>query len=74
MPDKLAAVSRNLTAYRVMATIVGLLLVVLIFGWTGGKLLVSQSYADAKVKAKEMKDSRRKGDEPTGDGEPAEGA
>ena len=51
-----------------------LLLVVLIFGWTGGKLLVSQSYADAKVKAKEMKDSRRKGDEPTGDGEPAEGA
>ena len=29
MPDKLAAVSRNLTAYRVMATIVGVLLVVL---------------------------------------------
>ena len=30
MPDRLAAVSRNLTAYRVMATIVGVLLVVLI--------------------------------------------
>ena len=29
-PDRLAAVSRNLTAYRVMATIVGVLLVVLI--------------------------------------------
>ena len=29
MPDKLTAVSRNLTAYRVMATIVGVLLVVL---------------------------------------------
>ena len=29
MPDRLAAVSRNLTAYRVMATIVGVLLVVL---------------------------------------------
>ena len=52
----------------------GLLLVVLIFGWTGGKLLVSQSYAEAKVKAREMKDSRRQGDDPTGDGEPAEDA
>ncbi|SFB20196.1 integral membrane protein [Nocardioides alpinus] len=30
MPDTLGAVSRNLTAYRVMATIVGVLLVVLI--------------------------------------------
>jgi uncharacterized membrane protein YbhN (UPF0104 family) len=39
-----------------------LLLVVLIFGWSGGKLLVSQSYADAKVKAQEMKDSRGKGE------------
>ena len=29
MPDRLTAVSRNLTAYRVMATIVGVLLVVL---------------------------------------------
>jgi hypothetical protein len=41
-----------------------LLLVVLIFGWTGGKLLVSASYADAKVKAKEMKNSKGKGDDP----------
>lgn len=41
-----------------------LLLVVLIFGWTGGKLLVSTSYADAKVKAQEMKDSRGKGKNP----------
>jgi len=37
-----------------------LVIVVLIFGWTGGKLLVSQSYTDAKVKAKEMKDSKGK--------------
>ena len=43
-----------------------LLLVVLIFGWTGGKLLVSTSYSDAKVKAKEMKDSKGKGDGSTG--------
>lgn len=52
-----------------------LVLVVLIFGWTGGKLLVSQSYADAKVKAMEMKNSRGKkdGDEPPTGGEPAEG-
>jgi len=41
-----------------------LLLVVLIFGWTGGKLLVSQSYDDAKAKAKEMKESRGKGEDP----------
>jgi uncharacterized membrane protein YbhN (UPF0104 family) len=40
-----------------------LLLVVLIFGWTGGKLLVSQSYGDAKVKAKEMKDSKGKSED-----------
>jgi hypothetical protein len=37
---------------------------VLIFGWTGGKLLVSQSYADAKVKAKEMKGSKGRDDDP----------
>ena len=47
-----------------------LVLVVLIFGWTGGKLLVSTSYTDAKVKAKEMKDSRGKGQDPmAGDGD-----
>jgi uncharacterized membrane protein YbhN (UPF0104 family) len=37
-----------------------LVLVVLIFGWTGGKLLVGSSYADAKVKASELKTSRGK--------------
>lgn len=52
-----------------------LVLVVLIFGWTGGKLLVSQSYADAKVKAKEMKDARAKGEDPlAGAGDAAEEA
>jgi uncharacterized membrane protein YbhN (UPF0104 family) len=35
-----------------------LVLVVLIFGWTGGKLLVGSSYQDAKVKASELKASR----------------
>ncbi len=49
-----------------------LLLVILVFGWTGGKLLVSQSYADAKVKAKDVKDSKGKGRDLLGDeGEPA---
>ena len=33
-------------------------LVVWAFGWTGGKLLVEQSYADAKVKVAEQKDRR----------------
>jgi hypothetical protein len=36
-----------------------LILVVLIFGWTGGKLLVSTSYSDAKVKVAEQQESRK---------------
>lgn len=36
------------------------ILVILIFGWTGGKILVKSSYDDAKVKAAEMKSSRKK--------------
>jgi uncharacterized membrane protein YbhN (UPF0104 family) len=51
-----------------------LLLVVLIFGWTGGKLLVSQSYADAKVKAREMKDAKGKGEDPLAPGASTDGA
>jgi uncharacterized membrane protein YbhN (UPF0104 family) len=35
-----------------------LVLVVWAFGWTGGKLLVSQSYADAKIKVAEQKEQR----------------
>jgi uncharacterized membrane protein YbhN (UPF0104 family) len=35
-----------------------LVLVVWAFGWTGGKLLVSQSYTDAKVKVAEQKAQR----------------
>jgi len=35
-----------------------LLLTVLVFGWTGGKLLVGQSYADAKGKVAEQKEAR----------------
>jgi hypothetical protein len=30
-----------------------------VFGWRGGKDLVESSYADAKVKSKEMRDRRR---------------
>ena len=33
-------------------------LVVAVFGWTGGKLLVGQSYGDAKVKVAEQKAQR----------------
>jgi uncharacterized membrane protein YbhN (UPF0104 family) len=43
------------TAWNVL---VALVLVVVVFGWTGGKLLVSQSYADAKVKVDEQKAQR----------------
>ena len=34
------------------------MLVVWAFGWTGGKLLVEQSYSDAKVKVSEQKEQR----------------
>jgi uncharacterized membrane protein YbhN (UPF0104 family) len=36
----------------------GLVVVVWAFGWTGGKLLVTESYADAKVKVAEQKEQR----------------
>ena len=35
-----------------------LVLTVVVFGWTGGKLLVTQSYADAKDKVAEQKEQR----------------
>jgi uncharacterized membrane protein YbhN (UPF0104 family) len=43
------------TAWNVVVAIV---LVVLVFGWAGGKLLVTESYADAKVKVAEQKAQR----------------
>ena len=43
------------TAWNVLLALV---LVVLVFGWTGGRLLVSSSYADAKVKVAESKEQR----------------
>jgi uncharacterized membrane protein YbhN (UPF0104 family) len=43
------------TAWNVL---VALVLVVWVFGWTGGKLLVGQSYTDAKVKVAEQKEQR----------------
>jgi uncharacterized membrane protein YbhN (UPF0104 family) len=43
------------TAWNILLAIA---LVSLVFGWQGGKLLVSSSYTDAKVKAGEMKKSR----------------
>jgi uncharacterized membrane protein YbhN (UPF0104 family) len=50
------------TAQQLITTawniIFALVLVVAIFGWTGGKSLVLQSYEDAKVKAAEQKEQR----------------
>ena len=34
------------------------MLVVCVFGWTGGKQLVGQSYTDAKAQAADMKEQR----------------
>ena len=51
------------TAQQLITTawnqIVAIVLVVVAFGWTGGKQLVSQSYVDAKGKAAEMKAERK---------------
>jgi uncharacterized membrane protein YbhN (UPF0104 family) len=46
-----------LTAWNQLIAIV---LVVWVFGWSGGKQLVAESYADAKVKAKEAKGRRKR--------------
>jgi hypothetical protein len=35
------------------------LLVCWVFGWSGGKALVESSYADAKVKSRELKGKRK---------------
>jgi uncharacterized membrane protein YbhN (UPF0104 family) len=43
------------TAWNVLAAVV---LVIVVFGWTGGKLLVGQSYVDAKEKVAEQKEHR----------------
>ncbi len=45
-----------ITAWNVVFAVV---VVVWAFGWTGGKLLVSQSYADAKDKVAEQKEAAR---------------
>jgi hypothetical protein len=44
-----------ITAWNV---VLALVLVIWAFGWTGGKLLVGQSYTDAKVKVEEQKTRR----------------
>jgi uncharacterized membrane protein YbhN (UPF0104 family) len=52
------------TAFNIGFAIV---LVCIVFGWSGGRKLVSESYDEAKVKAAEMKASR--GQLPTDDGD-----
>src|SRR6187551_4063400 len=54
------------TAYSVAQQLVttawnilfGIVMLIWVFGWTGGKELVESSYADAKVKASEQKAAR----------------
>jgi len=52
------------TAQQLITTawnqVVAIVLVLAVFGWTGGKQLVGQSYTDAKVRASEMKDDRKR--------------
>jgi uncharacterized membrane protein YbhN (UPF0104 family) len=50
------------TAQQLIVTswnvLLALVLTVMVFGWTGGKLLVGQSYTDAKDKVAEQKEAR----------------
>jgi uncharacterized membrane protein YbhN (UPF0104 family) len=50
------------TAQQLITTawnaVVAVVLVVLVFGWSGGKQLVGESYADAKMKVAEQKEQR----------------
>jgi hypothetical protein len=45
------------SAWNVLFAVV---LVSWVFGWSGGKALVGSSYADAKVKSRELKEKRRR--------------
>jgi uncharacterized membrane protein YbhN (UPF0104 family) len=63
------------TAWNV---VVALILVIAVFGWSGGKVLVEQSYADAKDKAAEQKrkheankEKKRAESEKSGEGQDA---
>jgi uncharacterized membrane protein YbhN (UPF0104 family) len=49
------------TAWNILFAIV---LVAVVLGWSGGKLLIRDSYTDAKVRASEMKRRRKDTDEP----------
>jgi uncharacterized membrane protein YbhN (UPF0104 family) len=51
------------SAWNVLLAVV---LVSWVFGWSGGKALVESSYADAKVKSREMKEKRKRRKPPTG--------
>jgi hypothetical protein len=44
------------TAFNVLFA---LILVCVVFGWSGGSTLIKQSYTDAKEKAREQKENRR---------------
>jgi len=52
------------TAQQLVTTawnqVVAIVLVVVVFGWTGGKALVGQSYTDAKERTAEAKDEHRR--------------
>jgi uncharacterized membrane protein YbhN (UPF0104 family) len=58
----------NATAYSVSQQLIvsawdvvfGVALVAWVFGWSGGKQLVRQSYADAEVKSRELKEERER--------------
>jgi hypothetical protein len=51
------------TAQQLITTawnqVVALVLVITVFGWTGGKQLVGQSYTDAKQQAADVKEQRK---------------
>ena len=58
----------NATAYSLAQQLIisawdvvlAVILVAWVFGWSGGKKLVKQSYADAEVKSRELKEERER--------------
>ena len=69
--------STTATAYSISQQLIttafnacfAVILVCIVFGWSGGSALVKTSYADAKVKAAEVKASRGKGLTEAGEGD-----